>query len=409
LAANAEVSIELNDGKIITVPVAKEDIRRITFTSAEKQSTAVIESQTRPHSTSPQTWRVGPDGDFQFPSDVAKIARDGDTVEIEAGSYENDYAVWRQNNITISGVGGMAHLKSESLIPNRKAIWILKGDNIIIENVEFSGAAVRDTNGAGIRHEGGNLTLRNTYFHDNEFSILAGKLPDARITIEDSRFWYQKRSKRYSHGIYIGEVAQFRLTGSHFKGTDRGHQIKSRALENLIMYNRIEDVPSGNSSRLIDLSNCGMSVIMGNDMHQAITAENFDAIGYGAEGCEKRNEQQMKLYVINNTFINEANSGAMVNNHAGGDVLVTNNLMFGEGSFLSGNGKVSSNVRLPLKKRIENSWAAPRDSAAVDGALELPYAQGLSLIPTREFNPPTGTRDRPKKSILDAGSNELNY
>ena len=32
-------------------------------------------------------------------------------------------------------------------------------------------------------------------------------------------------------------------------GTDRGHQIKTRALENHILYNRIEDVRGGNSSR----------------------------------------------------------------------------------------------------------------------------------------------------------------
>ena len=30
---------------------------------------------------------------------------------------------------------------------------------------------------------GGELTLDNTFFHDNEFSILAGRLPNASITI----------------------------------------------------------------------------------------------------------------------------------------------------------------------------------------------------------------------------------
>lgn len=405
----AEMIIELTDGKLITVPVAKENIKRITFPLSEKKAALETETPAGPQSATPQIWYVGPSRSFQFPSDAAKAARDGDTVEIEAGVYHNDYAVWRQNNITIRGVGGIAHMKSKGLIPNRKAIWILQGNNTTIENMEFSGAAVRDTNGAGIRHEGGDLTLRNTFFHDNEFSILTGKLPGARVEIEASRFWYQKRRKRFSHGIYIGAIAQFELTGSHFKGTDRGHQVKSRARENYIMYNRIEDVPGGNSSRLIDLSNCGLSVIMGNDMHQATTSENFDVIGYGAEGCEKRSNQQMKLYVINNTFINEARSGALVNNNAGGDVLVANNLMFGKGRILSGNGEEIGNVMLSLKDRVQKGWGTPRGSAAVDGALEQPFARDLSLIPTMEFNPPTGTRTRPKKSTLDVGSRELDH
>ena len=70
---------------------------------------------------------------------------------------------------------------------------------LLIENIEFSGAAVRDTNGAGIRHEGGDLRLHNTFFHDNEFSMLTGKRPLASIEISSSRFWYQKRPLRHSH------------------------------------------------------------------------------------------------------------------------------------------------------------------------------------------------------------------
>ena len=111
-----------------------------------------------------------------------------------------------------------------------------------------------------------------------------------------SRFWLQRRKTRFSHGIYIGTAKRFTLIGSHFKGTDRGHQVKSRALANhgwIILYNRIEDVPGGNSSRLIDLPNCGQSFIsIGNDLHQAATSDNFNAIGYGMEGCEDREPAQ---------------------------------------------------------------------------------------------------------------------
>jgi hypothetical protein len=355
---------------------------------------------------SPTTLRVGPERSLKTPSEAARLARAGDTVEIDAGLYLNDYAVWNQKNLTIRGMGGMAHLQSTELIPNGKAIWIVSGNNTLIENVEFSGARVADTNGAGIRHEGGNLSLRNMYFHHNEFSVLTGADPSASLDIQSSRFWFQKRRKTFSHGIYVGALKRFTLTGSHIKGTDRGHQVKSRALENYISYNRIEDVPEGTASRLVDLPNCGLSYIIGNDMHQALTTQNGDAIGYGAEGCEGRSQRQRRLFVVNNTFVNEAWNGSLVKNHAGGEVLVANNLIFGRAHVLMGKGEKMNNVSLSLNQRQPGQWDAPDDSIAINSVLALPGGEGVSLAPTQEFTLPVGTAQRIPDGRLDIGSRE---
>jgi hypothetical protein len=354
----------------------------------------------------PTTLRVGPERTLKTPSDAARLAHAGDIIEIDAGLYLNDYASWNQENLTIRGMGGMAHLQSTELIPNGKAIWIVGGNNIQIENVEFSGARVEDTNGAGIRHEGGNLTLRNTYFHHNEFSILTGEDRSASLDVESSRFWFQKRQNTFSHGIYIGALKRFTLRGSHIKGTDRGHQIKSRALENHILYNRIEDVPKGNSSRLVDLPNCGLSVILGNDLQKAVSTQNVDVIGYGAEGCEGHNPRELRLFVVNNTLVNEAWNGTLVKNHAKGDVLVANNLIFGRVNVLLGSGTKQNNVELSLNQRRPGSWDAPPDSVAVDAARKIPDTEGISLVPTREFSPPVGTVERNFHDIPDVGSRE---
>ncbi len=184
------------DGAPIAAPIAISEVERAALGAAgTKQGPrmkAALNSPSSNTDASPasraKVWRVGAKRQLRYPSDAAKVAKDGDTVEIDAGIYLNDYATWNQSDIRIRGLGGMAHLKSNGLIPNGKAIWILNGDNILIEHVEFSGAAVRHTNGAGIRHQGGDLTLRHTFFHDNEFSILSGRLPDANIEIASSRF-----------------------------------------------------------------------------------------------------------------------------------------------------------------------------------------------------------------------------
>ncbi|MDG1945115.1 MAG: hypothetical protein P8J17_12735 [Halioglobus sp.] len=362
-------------------------------------------------STTAVTLRVGPERSLKFPSDAARLARRGDIIEIDAGVYHNDYANWDQDNLTIRGVGGIAHLQSTDFIPTNKAIWIINGDNTIIENMEFSGAKVKDRNGAGIRLQGGNLTLRNLFFHDNEFSILTGELPDSSITIDSSRFWFQKRKDTFTHGIYIGAIKRFTIIGSHVKGTELGHQIKTRALENHILYNRIEDTFNGNSSRLIDLPNCGLSFIIGNDLHQALTTQNVDAIGYGAENCDQRSEQQKHLYAVNNTFINEAWSGTLIKNHVGGDILVANNLIMGRGYFLLGKGTKINNGHTGLSLREPRTWLPLKSSVAIDGAAELDLwtTGAASLQPARVFTPPTGTSERILTGRLDLGSRELQY
>jgi hypothetical protein len=148
-----------------------------------------------PHvaNAAPTTLHVGPQKSLKTPSAAAVLAKAGDIIEIDAGVYNNDYVTWTQDDLTIRGKGGMAHLQSRGLIPNGKAIWVIRGNNTVIENVEFSGAKVEDVNGAGIRHESGHLILRNTFFHHNEFSILTGNEPGSTLDIESSRIWYQIR------------------------------------------------------------------------------------------------------------------------------------------------------------------------------------------------------------------------
>ena len=68
--------------------------------------------------------------------------------------------------------------------PNGKGIFDVGGTgvNVTIVGFALSGAEVSSGNGAGIRYEGGNLTLVNDYVHDNQ-DWLAG----------------QRRSNRHDH------------------------------------------------------------------------------------------------------------------------------------------------------------------------------------------------------------------
>lgn len=64
----------------------------------------------QPHSGRPS--RSARNRHLKSPSAAAQIAQDGDTIEIEAGVYARDAAVWKQNDLMIRGVGGRAHLRA---------------------------------------------------------------------------------------------------------------------------------------------------------------------------------------------------------------------------------------------------------------------------------------------------------
>lgn len=187
---------------------------------------------------------VGPGKKHSKPSEAARVAEDGDVIEITGGTYMHDVAIWEQDGLTIRGVGGRAHLKADGAAAEEKAIWVIKGNHTTVENLEFSGSRVRDKNGAGIRQEGTDLTVRNCYFHRNEMGILTGQDEQSSILIEYSEFadnTVEGDSDEYGHNIYIGRVGKFELKFSYVHDGHIGNNVKSRALESHILYNRIMD------------------------------------------------------------------------------------------------------------------------------------------------------------------------
>jgi hypothetical protein len=74
--------------------------------------------------------------------------------------------------------------------PDGKAILTegAPGSDVKIDGFAFTGAVVPDGNGAGIRYEGGSLTITNSHFHGNQNGILGAADPNGTITISQSEF-----------------------------------------------------------------------------------------------------------------------------------------------------------------------------------------------------------------------------
>src|SRR5215469_13642384 len=97
--------------------------------------------------TSAATITVGPMGQYPTPCAAFSAAQAGDTVEIDAaGNYTGDVCLISPSNLTILGVNGRPHIDAGGNNAGGKAIWVVVGDNTVIENIEMSGASVRAHN-----------------------------------------------------------------------------------------------------------------------------------------------------------------------------------------------------------------------------------------------------------------------
>lgn len=301
----------------------------------------------RPGSTSNETaayGRIIKVGKFQPIKTIeaaAKIAVDGDIVQIESGDYHGDVAVWRQKKLTLRGINGNARLYADGESAEAKAIWVIRDGDFDIENIEFIGARVYDNNGAGIRFEKGNLRVRNCLFYANENGILAGS-ENSNIQIENSEFAYNGAGNGLSHNLYVGAVQSLTVTGSYFHHANIGHLFKSRARKNFIAYNRFTDQEGGRASYELDFPNGGIVEMRGNIVQQNRRTENSTLINYGEEGYRWEDN---KLYIINNTLVNDQPyGGAFLRVAAGAEfVISTNNLLVGPGRYHINDALIANN------------------------------------------------------------------
>jgi|GEM_PF-456399 len=294
-----------------------------------------------------KTFQISPDGEYKKPSDVLNLISDGDTVEIQAAEYLEDVASWRKNNIVFRGINGFAHLNANGKSAESKAIWVIKGNNCRVENIEFSNCRVPDNNGAGIRMEGTNLTVSHCYFHDNQDGILTGANPNSVLIVEYSEFSNNSADDGYSHNMYIGHLKEFHLQYCYVHNARVGHNVKSRSKETYILYNRIMDETSGNSSYLIDMPNGGLGCVMGNILMKGSVSENSVAISYGYEGTTDTIANS--LFLINNTFLNYRNNGRFAQIKDGISnfkSLVINNIVAGTPNFITGKCDTVANLIL---------------------------------------------------------------
>ncbi len=295
-----------------------------------------------PSSALAATLSVGPGKTYAKPCAAIAAAQAGDVIEVDAsGNYDGDTCAWSTDNLTVRGVGGRAKIDLTGVTPaQQKGIFTIAAPNATIENFELSGAAISanaGNNGAGIRHQGLNLTVTNCYLHDNQDGILGAPTTDGQgnVVIEYSEFANNGAGDGFSHNMYLNHYASFTLRYSYSHGAKVGHLVKTRAYANFILYNRITDETGTTASYEIDIPNGGTSYVIGNLIEQAATSQNPNIVTSGEEGTSNPDQH---FYFVNNTVVNDLGSGTFVNLASGTTGVIENNVFRGKGTITSLSG-----------------------------------------------------------------------
>jgi hypothetical protein len=360
------------------------------------------------------TLQVGPGKQYAAPCAAIAAASAGDTIQIDTSvTYSGDVCQWNTNSLTLIGVGGgRAVINAAGQNSQGKAIWVISGNNTVVENIEFTGASVPDLNGAGIRAEGTNLTIRNCYFHDNQEGILTDG-GNSTIIIEFSEFFRNGAGDGFSHNLYIGNITKFIFRYNYSHGAIIGHLLKSRAAENDIYYNRLSDESTGSASYEIDIPNGGLSYIVGNLVEKGPLAQNSALVSYQEEGANSGNPDH-ELFVVNNTMVNDDGQGTfvVVDGSVTVPAIIKNNIFQGSGTITTQSSAVKANNfagNAILVSPTTYDYHLQTTSPAINAGADPGTGAGVSLTPAYQYVHPSCAEVRTTTgSAIDIGGYEFN-
>ena len=284
-----------------------------------------------------ETLVVGPGKPFSSPSAAIAAAHVGDTIHISAGTYY-DCATIGRDRVIVEGAGPQTILTDKTC--GGKALLIVDASDVTVRDLTLQRARVPDGNGAGIRAEGGSLTVDNVRFINDQDGILTADNRAATLRITNSVFEQDGvclSGGGCAHAVYTGNLGLLHVERSRFFDTRDGHDIKSRALRTEIVDNTIEDGPDGTSSYLVDVPNGGALVLTGNTMEKGPNCTNHGAaVSIGEEGVDRPTDE---IVVRHNVFHDDmGRQTTFIRNVTATPVQLVGNTLVGQVRPLEGDG-----------------------------------------------------------------------
>ncbi|MFO1052485.1 MAG: PKD domain-containing protein [Planctomycetota bacterium] len=329
--------------------------------------------------------RVGPTRALRTPSEAFAVAQDGAVIRIDAGTYRGDVATIARNDLRIVGSGGDVRLLADGQSAQGKAIWVVQGSDTTIEGISFEGCQVNDGNGAGIRLEGGDLTVRRCRFLRNQMGFLCGDLTQTDLYFEGCEFGWSSSTGALAHGIYVNRAHALEMRNCFVHDASRGHCIKSRAEQTRILWCRVGDFAGGSSSYTIDIPDGGLAFLIGNVIHKGRNSQNEIAISFAEEHSGVHPIDA--LYVAHDTVVIDRSSGFFVR-AAHGTAHLFDNVFCGPGGILEGQGEQAGNLDSDTPGFVDRAgydFRLAPGSAAIDAGIAAGGAYGTALVPAFEY------------------------
>ena len=301
-------------------PAVTSDVIAAAVEQLGSDSMATFDStydDTRP-AGSGHVLNVGEGQQYATPQEAYKASQPGDTIVIHSGTYSfsgNEYhtrydadaPILVSHDINIVGLGDVTF----DIGDVAKGALVTEGNSVdadlYVENITFQGAHNRDFNGAGIRHQDGNLTVVNSDFIGNHNGILGGGDSGDIVKIVDSRFHNNGEGDGKSHAVYVNGGDQLIVENSEFTGTNEGHHVKS-----LAEYTKVTDsiLGDGNdtASMAVDVTGGGDLTLERNKIVQSSNVDNGNIIYYS----DYRGEKTGHIELLNNEIINYRDQAIVV-------------------------------------------------------------------------------------------------
>jgi hypothetical protein len=237
---------------------------------------------------------------FATLDDAVQSVRMGTATILIAPGVYHQCTVQAGGNITFKAVEpGKAIFDGEAC--EGKAAFVLRGLSSTVDGLVFRNIRVDDGNGAGIRTEMGNLTVRNSMFLDSQEGILGGQPTGQKIVIDRSTFsglGQCDETPDCAHSIYLANQGSVTITRSRFERGRGGHYVKLRVPNVSITDNSFDDTDGRKTNYMIDLCEGGTGLIARNTFADGSHKENWT--GFIVVAAEARTYPSTGLKVVDN-------------------------------------------------------------------------------------------------------------
>jgi len=255
-------------------------------------------------------------------------AQPGQLILLSAGIYRQA-GIIRVDDMTLLAEPS-AHLTETAA--NGKGALLLQGENLLVEGLECSRVVVSSGNGACLRQDWGNVTLRGVHFHESQMGILTGH-KGGKIVIEDSFIHDSGRYQpgNYGHNVYTNSGELYFRRSWSLRAANEGHELKSRSRITIIENSLLASINS-EDSRIVDVPEGGELVIRNSLLGEGPFSSNWDIIGYGLE-VNKAGPPHLinKILITGNTIVSDRfGTARLLNAKHAQKTIVANNVIVGQ-------------------------------------------------------------------------------